>query len=53
MSAKTMAASKGNRRIGCSVTSAAISGLRQKAMKSDALVPQLAVLRQDSVPPGA
>ena len=37
MSAKTMAASNGKRRIGCSVASAAISGLRQKAMKSAAL----------------
>ena len=36
MSAKTIAASKGNRRSGWSVASAAISGFRQKAMKSGA-----------------
>ncbi len=34
MSAKTMAASSGKRRIGCMVASAAISGFRQKRMKS-------------------
>jgi hypothetical protein len=37
MSAKTMAASNGKRRIGCRVASAAISGLWQKAMKPPAL----------------
>jgi len=34
MSAKTMAASKPKRRMGCSVASAAFSGFRQKEMKS-------------------
>ena len=33
MSANTIAPSIANRRIGCRVASAAISGLRQKAMK--------------------
>jgi hypothetical protein len=35
MSAKTMAASNENRRIGCRVASAALAGSRQKLMKSD------------------
>jgi hypothetical protein len=37
MSAKTMAASYGKRRIGCRVTSAAFSGSKQKLMKSGAV----------------
>ena len=35
ISAKTMAASKANRRMGCRVTSAAFTGSRQKETKSD------------------